>query len=84
MSADLAPRELVHFLLLTPTEQATAICRLASQGWSEYGLAQACRLSVEMVRRILGSHHSVTTEGARTALTESTHAYFCDQQERRS
>jgi hypothetical protein len=48
-----APRELVHFLLLTQAEQAAAIRRLAAAGWSEYGIAAATRLSVEMVRRVL-------------------------------
>ena len=53
MSAGAQPRELMHFLLLTPTEQAAAIRRLAAQGWTELGIAAATRLSVEMVRRVL-------------------------------
>lgn len=49
----LAPRELVHFLLLSPDEQAQAIRRLAALGWSENGIAHATRLSVEQIRRLL-------------------------------
>ena len=52
-------RELYHFLLLTVSEQAEAIKRMASQGWSEYGLAQATRLSVEQIRRILSERAEV-------------------------
>jgi hypothetical protein len=47
------PRELVHFMLLAPTEQSGAIRRMAALGWSDYGIAAATRLSVEQVRRIL-------------------------------
>ena len=43
----------MHFQLLSQGEQAAAIRRLAAQGWSEYGIAAATRLSVEMIRRIL-------------------------------
>jgi hypothetical protein len=49
-----APRELVYFLMLTPVEQAAAIQRMSNQGWTDYGIAGATRLSVEQVRRILG------------------------------
>lgn len=45
--------ELFHFDRLTRAEQAQAIRRMASEGWSEYGLAAATRLSVEQIRRIL-------------------------------
>lgn len=48
-----APRELAHFLLLTQAEQAAAIRRMASTGWTEHGIAAATRLSVEQVRRVL-------------------------------
>jgi hypothetical protein len=34
-------------------EQATAIRRLAASGLSEYSIASATRLSVEMIRRVL-------------------------------
>lgn len=48
-----APRELLHFLLLSPTEQATAIRRLSLTGMSESTIAAATKLSVEQIRRIL-------------------------------
>jgi hypothetical protein len=48
-----APRELVHFLLLTPEERSAAIRRLAALGWSELSIAAATRLSVEQIRRVL-------------------------------
>jgi hypothetical protein len=53
-----APREIAHFLLLTQDEQASAILCLAAQGWSEYGIAAATRLSVEQVRRVLAEHEA--------------------------
>lgn len=48
-----APRELLHFLLLSPTEQANAIRRLAATGMSDFTIATATRLSVEAIRRII-------------------------------
>ena len=51
-------RELHHFLLLTREEQHAAIRRLASAGMNEYSIAAATRLSVEMIRRILGERDS--------------------------
>ncbi|MGH8258287.1 MAG: hypothetical protein ACREUG_01200 [Steroidobacteraceae bacterium] len=47
------PHEFVHFLLLDREEQAAAIRRMASTGWSEGSIASATRLSIEQVRRIL-------------------------------
>lgn len=47
-------RELHYFAMMTREEQAAAIKRMASLGWSDHGIASATRLSVEMVRRILG------------------------------
>lgn len=47
------PRELMHFRLLSPTEQATAIRRMAATRMSVNTIAAATRLSVEAVRRIL-------------------------------
>jgi hypothetical protein len=47
------PRELAHFLLLSRAEQAGAIRRLATLGWSDFTISAATRLSVEQVRRIL-------------------------------
>ena len=52
-------RELHHFLLLTVTEQAEAIKRMAASGWSEYTIAAASRLSVEQVRRVLAERAEV-------------------------
>jgi hypothetical protein len=51
------PRELNHFLLLDADQQALAIHRMANCGWSEYSIAAATRLSVEMIRRVLGDRH---------------------------
>jgi hypothetical protein len=47
-------RELVHFCLLDREQQTKAIQRMAAQGWSDYTIATATRLSVEMVRRVIG------------------------------
>jgi hypothetical protein len=47
------PRELQHFLLLDPDQRAEAMRRMAAQGWSDYGIASATRLSVQMVRQLL-------------------------------
>ena len=52
------PRELLHFLLLDPAQQAEAIRRMAAQGWSDHGIAAATRLSVEQVRRVLAGSKS--------------------------
>lgn len=48
-----APAELMHFLALSPEDQAAAIRRLASEGMSVWALAAAARLSVEQVRAVL-------------------------------
>lgn len=47
--------ETVHFRILTQAEQQAAIRRMAVDGWSDYGIASATRLSVEQVRRTLTS-----------------------------
>jgi hypothetical protein len=47
-------RELRHFLLLDRSEQEVAIRRLAASGMNDYGIAAATRLSVEMIRRVIG------------------------------
>ena len=47
-------RELQHFLLLDRDQQREAVCRLASSGMSDYSVAAATKLSVEMIRTILG------------------------------
>ena len=44
-----------NFLTLTQDEQAQAIRRLARAGMSDHGIVSATRLSVEMVRKILGN-----------------------------
>ena len=43
-----------HFMRLSRDEQRAAIHRLATSGMSDYGIAAATALSVEMVRTILG------------------------------
>lgn len=48
-------RELLYWLLLSPDEQSAAIHRLRAAGMSEYGIARATQLSVEMVQRVLAS-----------------------------
>ncbi|HZO22282.1 MAG TPA: hypothetical protein VFB37_07220 [Steroidobacteraceae bacterium] len=48
-----APRELVHFLLLSPDQQAAAIRRLAASGQSLSTIAAATRLSIEQIQRLL-------------------------------
>lgn len=52
------PRELLQFLLLSPTEQATAIRRLHLSGMSETTISAATKLSVEQVRKILTEQRS--------------------------
>jgi hypothetical protein len=52
MSAE--SQKMLYFAMLTRTEQAQAIHRLAQSGVSDYGIAAASGLSVEMVRKILG------------------------------
>lgn len=42
-----------HFHTLDREGQAAAIHRLATLGYSDYGIAQATRLAVEQVRRVL-------------------------------
>jgi hypothetical protein len=49
-----ASREMHHFVELTPDDQHSAIRHLADSGFGDYGIAAATRLSVEMVRQILG------------------------------
>lgn len=44
---------MLHFEVLTREEQENAIRSLADDGMSEYQLAAATRLSVEMIRRVL-------------------------------
>lgn len=45
---------MIYFALLSRDEQHAAIHRLAASGMGDYGIAAATRLSVEMVRTILG------------------------------
>lgn len=44
-----------HFHTLSPEHQADALRRLAALGYSDHGIASASGLSVEFVRRVLGS-----------------------------
>ena len=51
MSADKAAR--LHFYALSRDEKRQAICLLAETGYSDYLIATATKLSVEMIRQIL-------------------------------
>ena len=54
-------RELLHFLLLNPSEQEAAIRGLVASGMPEYTIASATGLSVEQIRRALSlARESVT------------------------
>lgn len=53
-------REMHYFLLLSHDEQRDAIQRLAAGGMSDYTIAAATSLSVEMVRNILGERRTAT------------------------
>ncbi len=50
MNADKAARQ--HFDALSRDEKIQAICGLADIGYSDYSIATATKLSVEMVRQI--------------------------------
>jgi hypothetical protein len=52
-------RELNYFLL-SRKEQREAIHHLAKSGMTDYGIAAATALSVEMVRQILGEQKAAT------------------------
>lgn len=43
-----------YFELLSPEEKAKAIQRMAASGMSDHGIASACGLAVEQIRRLLG------------------------------
>jgi hypothetical protein len=47
-------KKMLYFAMLTREEQVAAIKRLVSSGMSDYGVAAACGLSVEMIRSIIG------------------------------
>ena len=53
-----APRELQYFLLLDREEQQNAIRRMARLGWSDHGIADATRLSVEQIRVALANRNA--------------------------
>ena len=52
-------RELHYFALLDRSEQRAAIVRLSAEGFSDYGIAAATRLSVEFVRHVIGERREV-------------------------
>lgn len=56
MSSDDYRRRMHHFQLLDRAEQATAIKRLAGNGWTESTISAATGLSVEQIRRILAEN----------------------------
>jgi hypothetical protein len=47
------PPELLHFTLLSLEDQANAIRQLSAEGLSDFTIATATKLSVEMIRGIL-------------------------------
>lgn len=51
-------RELQHFVLLDHAEQEAAILRLAATGMPESSIAEATRLHVEVIRKILARQTS--------------------------
>ena len=52
-------RELRQFLLLDHEQQRQAMQRLAASGLSDYGIAAATGLSVDMVRAVIGERKQV-------------------------
>jgi hypothetical protein len=48
-------RRMDYFQMLSHEDQRAAIRRMADSGLSEYTIAAATRLSVEMIRQILGA-----------------------------
>jgi hypothetical protein len=54
----LRDREMSHFLMMSEADRHAAIQRMAKNGWSDYSIAAATRLSVEMVRKLLGERPS--------------------------
>jgi hypothetical protein len=56
MSAEQRSRE--HFDRMTHAEKAEAIRRLAADRFGDYEIAAATKLSVEMIRAILGQRTS--------------------------
>jgi hypothetical protein len=51
-----------HFAELTREEQADVVRRMAADGVSEYSIASATKLSVEMVRTIIGGAGIVSAQ----------------------
>ncbi len=51
-------REMRHFMLLSADEQRAAIAKLAAAGMSDYGIAAASGLAVEMIRKIIGEQRA--------------------------
>ena len=60
MSAALDDRRMDYFQLLDREQQEAAIRRLAASGMSDHGVSAATRLTVEMVRAILGERRPLT------------------------
>jgi DNA-binding NarL/FixJ family response regulator len=63
MQPDTDAIRMAHFHALDREQQRQAIIRLSAGGLSDYDVARATRLSVEMVRRLL----SADTGGERRA-----------------
>jgi hypothetical protein len=54
-------RARAHFDRLSRDEQVEAIRRLAHEGLGDYEIAHATKLSVEMIRRVLGARAEART-----------------------
>ena len=48
-----------HFDALSRDEKTQAICRMADTGYSDYSIATATRLSVEMIRQVLAARSAI-------------------------
>lgn len=48
-----ADKSIQYFHELTRSQQAAVIRRMASDGWSDHGIACATRLSVQFVRQVI-------------------------------
>lgn len=55
-------RHMFYFEMLTESERRGAIQRLADSGVSDYGIASATGLAVQVIRRILGERNGTQCE----------------------
>lgn len=54
MSSIPADPSIQYFHALTREEQIAVVKRMATDGWTDHGIAHATRLSVEQVRQVIG------------------------------